>query len=114
MVVVRYRQHATKAGGAGRVGVLEHIAGAVNARALAVPQAEYTIVLGAFENIDLLGTPDRGSTQVLIDARQKMDVLFFQVVAGFPQHLVETAQGRAAVAGNKAGGIEAVGAIKLE
>ncbi|MNK92308.1 hypothetical protein D3C87_1124280 [compost metagenome] len=58
MVVAGNGQHAAKFRGAGGVGVAEHIAAAIDARTLAVPHAKHAIVGGAFEEIDLLRTPD--------------------------------------------------------
>ena len=43
MVVAHQRQHAAVARGAGEVGVAEHVAGAVDARPLAVPDAEHAV-----------------------------------------------------------------------
>ncbi|MNF52339.1 hypothetical protein D3C85_435970 [compost metagenome] len=42
-----------------------------------------------------------------------MDGVFLEEALGFPQALVQVAQRRAAVAGDKAGGIQAVGRIAL-
>ena len=45
MVVAGEHQHAAVARGAGEVGVLEHVAAAVDARALAVPHGEHAVVV---------------------------------------------------------------------
>ncbi|MCY1374998.1 hypothetical protein D9M69_623760 [compost metagenome] len=57
MVVAGNRQHAAELRSAGGIGVTEYVAATVHARALAVPHAEYAIVLGTFEQVDLLGAP---------------------------------------------------------
>src|SRR5690554_7912956 len=94
VVVARYRQYPTKSGGACRVGVLEDITGAVHTRAFAIPEREHTVVTGTFKDIDLLAAPDSGSAKIFIHAGQKMDIFFFEVVPGFPQSLVKTAEGK--------------------
>ena len=45
VVVAHQGEHAAVLGGAGVVGVAEHVAGAVEAGALAVPHAEHAVVL---------------------------------------------------------------------
>ena len=107
MVVGGQRQHAAVPGGARRVAVLEHVAAAVHARALAVPHGEHAVVLGRADQVDLLRTPDGGRGQVLVDAGHELHVVRFQLFLGFPQVFIEAAQGRAAVAGNEAGRVQA-------
>ncbi|MNR18623.1 hypothetical protein D3C85_1353590 [compost metagenome] len=70
----------------------EHIAAAVHARALAVPHAEHAVVGRAFEDIDLLGTPDRGGGEIFVHARMEHRVVLLEIVPGLPQGLVETTQ----------------------
>ncbi len=113
VVVTGNCQHATEGRGPGSVGMPEHIATAVDTGALAVPHAEHAIVLGALENTDLLCAPHRGGCQVFVDPRMKYGVIGFQMIAGFPQRLVEPAQGGAAVAGDETGSIQPIGQIAL-
>ena len=65
---------------AGGVGVLEHVAAAVDARALAVPHREHAVVLRAGEQVDLLRAPDGGGGEVLVDARLEPDVAALEVL----------------------------------
>jgi hypothetical protein len=86
---------------------------AVHARALAVPHGEHAVVLGRADQVHLLRTPYRGGGQVFVHARDELHVVRFQVRLGFPQVFVQAAQGRAAVAGNETGGIQACGEVAL-
>lgn len=106
MVVGGQRQHAPVHRGAGRVGMLEHVAAAVHARALAVPHAIHALDLGAREQVGLLGTPDHGGAQVLVEAGGELHPRRLQVLAGPPQFQVEAAQRAAAVAADEAGGVQ--------
>ena len=92
--------------GAGIVGVLQHVARAVDARALAVPHAEHAVVARAGIEVDLLGAPQGGGGEVLVDARLELDVVLLDEALGLPQRLVEPAQRRAAIARDVARRIE--------
>jgi hypothetical protein len=107
MVVAGHRQYAAMLPGAGRVGMLEDIAAAVDARPLAVPHAEYAVMFRAGRQVDLLRAPQRRGGEVLIDAGLEHHVVLRQMRLGFPQRLVEPAQRRTAVAADIAGGVEA-------
>ena len=113
MVVAGNRQHAAELGSARGIGVTEYVAATIHARALAVPHAEYAIVLGALEDVDLLGAPERGGGEVFVDPGLEHRVVLLEVIAGFPQGLVEVTQGRAAVTGNETCGIEACVEVAL-
>ena len=113
MVVARQQQHATVAGRAGRVAVLQHVAGTIDPRPLAVPHGEDAIVIGVGKEIDLLAAPDGGRGQVLVDAGAEMDVVLLDEFLGPPQRLVETAQGRPPIAADEAGGVQAGGRVPL-
>ena len=71
MIVAGERNDAAVLRGAGRVGVLERIERAVDAGALAVPDAEHAIDLGAGEHADLLAAPHRRRRQVLVEAGRR-------------------------------------------
>ena len=75
MVVAHQRQHAAMLGGAGEIGVAEHVAGAVDARALAVPEPEHAVVLALAAQLGLLRAPERGGGEVLVDAGLEEDVV---------------------------------------
>ena len=68
VVVAHQRQHAAVLRGAGEIGVTEHVAGAIDARALAVPDAEHAVVLALAAQFRLLGAPQRGGGKLLVDA----------------------------------------------
>ena len=96
VVVSREREHATEPGGAGGIGVLEHVAAAVHARPLAVPHAVDAVVLRAREHADLLRAPDRGGGEILVHAGLELDVAALEVFLRAPQRLVQAAERRAA------------------
>ena len=58
MIVAGDGENPSPTRGAGMVGMLEDVAGAVDPRALAVPHAEDPVVAGAAEQIELLRAPD--------------------------------------------------------
>ena len=113
VVVAGQRHDAAVLRRAGIVGVLEGVARAVDARALAVPHAEHAIVPGAGIEMDLLGAPQGGRREVLVDAGLEFDVVLLDEALGLPQRLVEAAERRAAIAGDVAGGVEAGGQVPL-
>ena len=63
--------------------------------------------------MDLLGAPQRGGGEVLVDAGLEFDVVLLDEALGLPQRLVEAAQRRAAIAGDVAGGVEPGGEVAL-
>ena len=101
MVVAGDGENPSVTRGAGMVGVLENVAGPVDARTLAVPHAEDPVVAGAAEKVQLLRAPDGGRRQILVDPRLEADVVLLEELAGPPQRLVEPRQRRAAVAGDE-------------
>ena len=68
VVVAHQREHAAMLGGAGEIGMPEHVAGAVDAGALAVPDAEHAIELAFAAQLGLLRAPERGGGKVLVQA----------------------------------------------
>ncbi|MGY3395218.1 hypothetical protein ACVWW6_007809 [Bradyrhizobium sp. USDA 3311] len=108
MVVAGQRQHAAIERGAGRIGVLERVNRAVDAGALAVPDAEHAIDLGAGKQPDLLAAPDRGRSQVLVQAGHEGDVVLLEERLRPPQRVVVHAERGTAVAGDEAAGVEAL------
>ena len=92
----------------------EHVAAAVDAGALAVPDADHAVILGAGREIELLRAPDRGGREVLVHAGLELDVVLFEVFAGGEKLLVVTAEGRAAIAGNEACGVQPHGAVAAD
>src|SRR6202000_2287098 len=82
--------------------------------ALAVPDADHAIMVGAGRQIELLRTPDRGGREILVHAGLEFDVVLFEVLAGGEQLLVVATERGAAIAGNEAGGVEPGGAIAAD
>jgi hypothetical protein len=74
VIVACQHQHATVFRGAGVVGVLEHVAAAVDAGALAVPHREHAVVGRVLVQIDLLRAPDRRRREVFVKTRVKLDM----------------------------------------
>jgi hypothetical protein len=106
VIVAGQHQHAAVLRRAGVVRVLEHVAAAVHARALAVPHREHAVVARALVEVDLLRAPDRRRSEVFVQARLEADVRGVEEFLRAPQRLVEGAQRRAAIAGDEAGGVE--------
>jgi hypothetical protein len=113
MVVAGQHQHTAMLGNAGRVAMLEYVTTAVDPGPLAVPHGEHAVVARAREQVGLLAAPYRRRAQLFVDAGLEVDVVFLQVIARIPQALVQTAQRRAAIAGDEAGGIESEGGVTL-
>jgi hypothetical protein len=74
-VVSAEREHAAMTADASEVRVLEDVTGAVDAGALAVPDAEYAVVPGLREVIGELAAVDGGSAEVLVQPRDEHDVV---------------------------------------
>ncbi len=113
VVVTRQQQHTALGRHTCRIRMLEHVAGTVDARPLAVPHGEHAVVPGAGEQVGLLAAPHRGGGQLFVDARLEVDGVLLEVVAGFPEALVQPAQWRAAIAGDEATGVQTTGLITL-
>ncbi len=113
MVVAGQQQHAAVLGAAREVAVAKDVAGAVHARALAVPHGIDAVVAAVVEDVALLGAPDSGGRQVLVDACLEVDVVILEEFPRLPELLVEAAERRAAIAGNEAAGVEAGFAVAL-
>jgi hypothetical protein len=65
--------------------VLEHVAGAVHARPLAVPDGEDAIDLGVPVQRDLLAAPDGRGREVLVQPRHESDLVLVQERLGVLQ-----------------------------
>ncbi len=84
--------------GAGIVGVAEHVAGPVNARPLAVPEAEHAVEPALAAQFRLLGAPEGGRRQILVETALELDVVGCEHLLGAQELLVEPAEGGAAIA----------------
>src|SRR5205823_13661395 len=101
----------------GEVGVLEDVARAVDAGALAVPHAEDTVGLRSREEVGQLAAVDRGGAEVFVEAREEDDVVLAEEVGVALERQVEAAERRAAIPGDQRRGVEAappVGAVLVE
>ncbi len=114
MVVAGETQHAAVLGRARGIAVAEYVAAAVDAGALAVPDADHAIVFGAGRQIELLRAPDRGRGQILVHAGLELDVVLFEMFSRREQLLVVAAERRTAISGDETGGVEAGGAIPAD
>jgi hypothetical protein len=88
------------------VGVTEHVAGAVDARALAVPDPEHAVIFAFTAQLRLLGAPQRGGGQVLVQAGHELDVVGLQQALGAEHRRFQGGNRRATVARHVAGRIE--------
>src|SRR4051794_13922276 len=113
MIVAGERQHAAVLRSAGGVRVLEDVAAAIDAGALAVPHREDAVVARLGKKVELLRAPDRRRGQVFVDARLEADVVTLEMRPRAPQRLVEAAERRAAIAGDEAGGVDAGARVAL-
>jgi hypothetical protein len=111
VVVGRQREHAALGRGAGRVGMLEHVARAVDARSLAVPHAEHAFDLRTREQVGLLRAPHHRRAEVFVEARHELHARRFQVLACAPQFEVEATERRAAVTAHEPRGVQAGGLV---
>ena len=106
VVVAHQGEHAAVLGGAGVVGVAEHVAGAIDARALAVPDAEHAVVLAFAAQLGLLRAPQRRGGQVLVQAGHELDVVRLQQALGAQHGRLQRGDRRAAVARHVAGRVQ--------
>ena len=98
VVVAGKTQHAAVFRRARGIAVAEHVAAAVDAGALAVPDADHAVMLGAGREIELLRAPDRGGGEVLVHAGLEFDVVLLEMFSRGEQLLVIAAERRAAIA----------------
>ncbi|MCG3190125.1 MAG: hypothetical protein LKCHEGNO_02736 [Burkholderiaceae bacterium] len=102
VVVAGHHQHAAVRRAAVGVAVLDGIARAVDARALAVPHREHAIDRALRVALDALRAQHLGGPQLLVDRRHKADAGLGELRARLPDRLVDHAQRRAAVAADEA------------
>src|SRR5215469_3622575 len=113
VIIAHQSQYTAVLCRAGEIGVAEHVAGAVDAGAFAVPHGEHAVVLALAAQRGLLRAPDRGGRQVFVDAALKTNVAVVEEALGAQKLAVEIAERRATVAGHVTRGIEAVAAVEL-
>ena len=78
VIVTRDDQHATMWRAAVRIAVLKRVAGAINARTLAVPDAEYAIDSLVRIGFYLLRAEYCGRGEVFVNGRQEFDIVFVE------------------------------------
>ena len=113
MIVAHQRDDTTEPGGTGKIGVTEHITRAIDARPLAVPDAEHAIVFALAAQLRLLRAPQRGRREVLVQTGLELDVMALANGFRAPERLVEPAHRRAAIASDIARGIVAILPVAL-
>ena len=106
MVVAAQRQRRAVAAGAGDVGVAQNVAGAVDAGAFAVPDAEHAVVARLPQHVMDLAAQHRGGGQVLVHAGDEMDAMLVEQRLHAAERQVVASQRRAFVAGDECGGVQ--------
>ena len=106
MVVAAHQQHSAMLRRARRVAVQQRVAGAREARPLAVPHAEYALIARMRVERHLLRAPDAHHRELFVLARLEMDVMPLQQVVRLPQRLVHVVERRALETGDEARGVE--------
>src|ERR1700677_1741598 len=106
MVVAGEHEDAAMLRRTGRIAVLQHVAGTVDAWPFAIPHREHAIEFGVRIQVDLLRAPYGGGGEVFIDAGLEHDLVCGEMLFRLPQRLVETAKRRPSIAGNETGGIK--------
>jgi hypothetical protein len=92
--------------------MLEHVARAVDAWGLAVPDAEQAIIPGAGEQAELLAAPDGCGAEVFVQTFPEFDVMRVQPFLRGAQLLVISTKGRPAITGDKSGRIGIIAQIE--
>jgi hypothetical protein len=108
VVVARHHQHAAVRRRAVRVAVLERVAGAVDARALAVPHRIHAVDGALRVGLDALGAEHRGAAELLVDRGQEAHAAGVEQLLRLPQLLVDHPERRAAIAADEAGRVQAL------
>lgn len=93
VVVAHQGEHAAMSRGPGEIGVAEHVAAAIDARTLAVPDREHAVVATFAAHLGLLRAPDGGGRQILVEARLEDDVLRGKLGPHAEELLVEPPSG---------------------
>lgn len=84
MVISGDNQHAAMRRRAIGIAVFQRVAGTVNTRAFAVPQAKYTIDLFVRMCFHLLRSKDSRGSQFFIHCRKKLNVVLFEQIGHTP------------------------------
>ncbi len=106
VVIAHESQHAAVLGGAGVVGVAEDVARAVEARPLAVPDAEHAVVFAVTPELGLLRAPQRRRGEVFVEAGHEFDLVGLEDALGAQHRRLQRGDRRAAVARDVPGRVE--------
>ena len=112
-IVTCQHEYASVGRAARVVAVLQRVAGAVDARPLAIPDGEDAIVAGALVQAGLLRAPYRGGSQILVHPGLEADVALVEEGPRLPQCHVVGAERRAAVARDESGRVQAGSQVAL-
>ena len=113
MVVAHQHERAAVLGRAGEIGVAEDVAGTVDARALAVPDAEDAVVFALAAHLGLLRAPDGGGGEVFVEAGLEENVVPVEPFLGRMHLHVDGAERRPTIAGDESRGVQAGAAVAL-
>ena len=106
VVVAHQREHTAILAGAGKVGVAENVAAAIDARPFAVPDRKHAIVFALAANFGLLRTPDRCRRQILVEARHELNVVRIEHAFGAMHLHIDAAERGTAIAGDQSRRVE--------
>ena len=111
VIVAGDDQEAALRGGAFEVAELQGFAGAINADAFAVPQAENALECGFAEPVELLGAADGADRELFVEARPEHDMVLVEQFLCAPQRRVIDPERRAAIARDVACRFQPGGAV---
>jgi len=112
VIVAEDENNATERRNTGQIGMLDGIAGSIDAGTLAVPKAEHALDVRTRQQADLLRARHGGEGEIFIQTRHEANIFALQLRPYLPQFGVEAAEWRASIAANEARGIEPGGAIE--
>ena len=112
VVVAGEDEGSGEAGGSGEIGVAECVAGAVDAGAFAVPDADDAIDAGGSGGGEDLGAKDGGGGEIFVDGGDEVDVEIGEEFARAGEGDVVAAEGGAFVAGDKCAGAKGGAAVE--
>src|SRR5580658_8442100 len=111
VIVAAQHQRRAVLAGAGNVGVAEDVAGAVDARAFAVPDANHAVVARLAERVMNLAAENGCSGQIFVDTGHEMDAVLVKQGPHAREGHVVAAQRRAFVSGDEGGRVQTGAAV---
>ena len=81
MIVAAQHQRGAVLAGAGQVGMAEDVAGAIDARTFAVPDADHAVDLALADHVEDLAAHHGGGREILIHAGLEVDVVLVEQLA---------------------------------